>query len=64
VVAIEITCRYKSRPPAGETFLGPTLGWAEHDPSTIGNRLIAMVFHGPAHGWAIGQAGTIIAWTA
>jgi photosystem II stability/assembly factor-like uncharacterized protein len=50
----------------GELFYTDNGGisWAEHDPSTIGNRLIAMVFHGPTHGWAVGQAGTIIACAA
>ena len=50
----------------GELFYTDNGGisWAEHDPSTIGNRLYAIVMRNATHGWAVGQSGTIIACTA
>jgi photosystem II stability/assembly factor-like uncharacterized protein len=49
----------------GELFYTDNGGvsWAEHDPSTIGNRLYAIVMHNATHGWAVGQSGTTIACT-
>jgi photosystem II stability/assembly factor-like uncharacterized protein len=49
----------------GELFYTDDGGsdWAEHDPSTLGNRLYAIVFRDAIHGWAVGQTGTIIACT-
>jgi photosystem II stability/assembly factor-like uncharacterized protein len=51
----------------GELFYtdNGAISFAEHAPNAIlGDRLIAMVFHGPTHGWAVGEFGTIIACTA
>jgi photosystem II stability/assembly factor-like uncharacterized protein len=50
----------------GELFYTDNGGvsWAEHDPSTVGNRLFAVVFRGATHGWAVGQVGTIIGCSA
>ena len=49
----------------GELFYTDDGGvsWAEHDPSTVGNRLYAIVLRDATHGWAVGETGTIIACT-
>jgi photosystem II stability/assembly factor-like uncharacterized protein len=50
----------------GELFYTDNGGvsWAEHDPSTICNRLYAIVLRDATHGWAVGESGTIIGCTA
>jgi photosystem II stability/assembly factor-like uncharacterized protein len=50
----------------GELFYTDNGGvsWAEHDPSTLGNRVYAIVMRDPTHGWAVGQAGTILTCTS
>lgn len=49
----------------GELFYTDDDGvsWAEHDLSTLGERLYAIVLRDGTHDWAVGQTGTIIACT-